>query len=94
MKLKPEEPELTGKWEMVNGRVRGDATSERIQWLTTTHLQEVAISKESGGWETLFKDPDDGRYWERTFPHGDWQGGGPPRLALLSVEEAQSKYEL
>lgn len=93
MKLKPEETELVGKLEMVNARVRGDATCERIHRLTTTHLQEVAISKESGGWDTLFKDPDDGRYWERTYPHSEMHGGGPPRLALLSMEEAQSNYE-
>ena len=94
MKLKPEETELIGKWETVNGGVRGDGTCERIEWLKTNHLQEVAISKQWGGWETLFKDPDDGRYWEQTYPQSEVQGGGPPRLTHLSVEEAQSKYEL
>ena len=60
----------------INGRVRGDATCQRIESLTTNDLQEVAISKQWGGWETLFRDPDDGRYWERTYPQGEMQGGG------------------
>jgi Immunity protein 27 len=59
MKLKPEETELIGRWENVNGRVRGDATCERVEWLTINHLQKIAVSKQRGGWETLFQDPDD-----------------------------------
>lgn len=94
MKLKPDEIELAGKWITVNGQVRADETCERIQWLTTCHLRKVAASKRWGDWETLFEDPDDGRFWERTYPQGEMQGGGPPRLSTLSREQAQAKYQL
>jgi hypothetical protein len=94
MKLKPSEVELVGKWLTVNNQVRGDETSDRIQWLTTHHLRKVASSKQWGEWETLFEDPDDGRMWERTYPQSEMQGGGPPRLSVLSLEKAKVKYQL
>jgi hypothetical protein len=88
MKLTPTETELIGRWEMVDGRVRGDATCERIEWLTSSYLEKIS----SSNWETLFRDPGDGRYWERTYPHGEMQGGGPPSLFVLSAEKALAKY--
>ncbi len=94
MKLRSSEVELVGKWVAVNNQVRGDETCERIQWLTAHHLRSVATSQPSGGWDTLFQDPDDGRFWERTYPQSEMQGGGPPRLSLLSREKAQAKYQL
>jgi hypothetical protein len=39
--------------------------------LTRQHLRQIAVSEGSGGWETLFQDPNDGRYWERTFPQSE-----------------------
>jgi hypothetical protein len=52
MKLRPTETELIGRWEMVDGRVRADATCERIEWLTTSCLEKIAASKNWGEWET------------------------------------------
>lgn len=93
MKIQPEETELSGRWLVENGSVHGDDTCQRIRWLTSQHLQKVAISKEWGAWETLFQDPDDGRYWEQTYPDSWMQGGGPPLLRQLSPQEAHAKYE-
>jgi Immunity protein 27 len=90
MKLLPTETEPIGKWEMVDGRVRGDGTCERIEWLTSRSLEKIAAS--GGGWEILFRDPEDGRYWERTYLHGEMHGGGPPSLVALSAEKAHAKY--
>src|SRR5438094_1244122 len=92
MKISPQETELIGKWVAEEGRVRADDTCTRIMWLTSNHLREVVVSKESGGWETLFIDPDDGRYWERTYPQSEMHGGGPPALICLSSEQAKAKY--
>jgi hypothetical protein len=72
MKLRPTETELIGRWEMADGRVRADATCERIEWLTSSYLEKIAAS--GGGWETLFRDPDDGRY------------GNPPILRVKCTE--------
>jgi hypothetical protein len=88
MKIKPEETDLFGKWEVVDGQVVSDATAERINALVDKYLEKVAGS----GWETLFRDPSDGRYWELTYPESSWHGGGPPRLTNLSPDQARGKY--
>jgi hypothetical protein len=45
-------------------------------------------------WETLYRDPNDGRYWERTYPHSDWHGGGPPCLTKITFDAAKEKYKV
>ena len=47
----------------------------------------------SAGWETLYRDPRDGRLWELTYPQSEMHGGGPRRLHVLSRDEAAAKYE-
>lgn len=94
MKLKPNETIVTGNWIEQDGKVIGDENENRIQWLIDNHLQQVAFSPVSGAWETLFKDPDDGRYWERTYPHSGMHGGGPLQLIYLTPEQAEEKYEM
>jgi immunity protein 27 of polymorphic toxin system len=91
-KLQPNERVLTGRWLVEDGRARGDAICDRIECLAVHHLQKVAISPDSGGWETLYRDPDDGRYWERTYPQSEMHGGGPPELKCLTFQEASKKY--
>ena len=92
MKLQPHETELTGKWIADGQEVHRDATCERVERLVADHLKQIALSEQWGAWETLFQDPDDGRYWERTYPQGELQGGGPPQLRCLSADEARRKY--
>ena|SRR5688572_8086782 len=92
MKLDFKETELIGKWILEGGQVRADAACERIRWLTSQHLRKVAMSNQWGAWETLFQDPDDGRYWEETYPQSEMHGGGPPTLRSLSEEQAKAKY--
>jgi hypothetical protein len=92
--LEPNETELAGKAILVSGEIRGDAVNERILWLTSRVLTRVAFHPEYGAWETLFRDPNDGRYWERTYPQGEKHGGGPPKISLISEEEARRKYKL
>ena len=92
MKINPQETELIGQWIVENGQVRGNATCDRIRWLTAHHLRKVAISKQFGAWEILFQDPDDGRYWEQIYSQGEMHGGGPPSLILVSTKAAENKY--
>ena len=94
MKLRPQETELVGKWVVEGGEAHGDATCERIEWLIEHQLEQIAFSPKWGAWETLFRDRGDGRYWERTYPQGEMQGGGPPRLSVLSPEKVRAKYEI
>jgi hypothetical protein len=94
MKLQPDETDIMGRWIEIPGGVRPDDTCRRIDWLLKEVLEEVAVSPEWGAWEVLFRDPSDGRYWERTFPEGDMHGGGPPRLRCISFDEAREKYPI
>jgi hypothetical protein len=88
--LQPSETDLVGRWVSANGKVSGDETTQRIQHLITDRLKRVAAT--SGGWDVLYQDPRDGRYWELTYPDSGMHGGGPPRLAWLSSEQARQKY--
>jgi hypothetical protein len=88
----PEEKEIIGNWVEKNSQVVEDAACERVKTLTEHYLVRLGVGEESGGWETLFRDPDDGRFWMRTYPHSEWHGGGPPALIQLSLEEARIKF--
>jgi hypothetical protein len=92
--LKPDEIDLIGSWIKDGGRVIGDSVELRIGHLISRHLQKIAVCLESGGWEVLYRDPRDGRYWELTYPHSEMHGGGPKRLANLSTIAATTKYRL
>ena len=94
MKLQPEEQLVKGSWVYANGSMQEDDQCRRIEWLIKTQLRQIASSPVFGDWETLFQDPTDGRYWERTYPQGDMHGGGPPELHLISEEDAKTKYKL
>jgi Immunity protein 27 len=92
--LKPDESDLVGRWIESDHQIRRDPVCERIEWLIANHLEEVAVSDQWGAWETLYRDPNDGRFWERTYPQGEMQGGGPPRLTVLGEERARQKYKI
>ena len=88
MNLKSDETDLRGVWSFVDGKMIANDACKRIESLVKHHLKQVA----GGGWETLYLDPNDGRYWEQTYPQGEMHGGGPPRLAVISKAEAEAKY--
>jgi hypothetical protein len=90
--LQPYETELTGNWIVKDTNVEKAEVCNRIEWLITEVLEKIAISKQWGAWETLYRDPGDGRYWECTYPKSGMHGGGPPALKCLSREKAQEKY--
>jgi hypothetical protein len=92
--LTPNETVLTGNWVFENGDMRGDAVEDRIGWLTSEKLVQVAIHPVYGAWEILYRDPSDGRFWELTFPHGEMQGGGPTQLQVISRDVAVDKYQV
>jgi len=90
-KLEKAETSLIGHWKMVDKAMTQDPVSDRIQWLTESSLREVSVDGDN--WSALYQDPEDGRYWELTYPQGHMQGGGPPALNLISPEEAKQKYD-
>ena len=70
-RIRPDESELVG----VSVREGHDATSARIHALIQEHLQRLGDA--DGGWSVLFRDPEDGRLWELTYPESELHGGGP-----------------
>jgi hypothetical protein len=86
--LGPEETELVGQWLDTGNRIEGDFVAARIEWLTSESLVRVAAT----GWTTLYRDLQDGRLWELTYPRGELHGGGPPRLAVIAPAAAAAKY--
>ena len=82
--LQPHETILTGNWLFEGTSVIGDDVCRRIEWLVDSHLEKLAT--DSSGWEALYRDPRDGRFWERTYPQGEMHGGGPPQLSVVSVK--------
>jgi hypothetical protein len=94
MKLQPDERLLTGSWICDTEVVRSDEVCKRIEWLIKNELTQIASSPQWGDWETLFQDTSDGRYWERTYPQGHLQGGGPPQLQVISEDDAKAKYKI
>ena len=89
-KITATETELTGTWLSQGGRLVADETCQRISELITSHLEERG--RDSSGWDVLYRDPDDGRLWELTYPQSQLHGGGPPQLRCLTLREAKGKY--
>ncbi len=93
--LTPDEVELKGDWKVQpDGTVRGDETCQRINWLIATQLEKMKVSPKEGGWRILYRDPKDGRYWEKTFDQSEMHGGGPPSLHQVTDSYAIDHYDL
>jgi hypothetical protein len=90
--LNPDEVLLEGRWIKAGAAVVADDIARRIEELISSHLTKVAASVD--GWEVLYLDEHDGRFWELSYPHKDWHGGGPPSLANLSKDQAERKFRL
>lgn len=88
--LRPEEELLTGHWVSSGDEIVGDETCNRIEQLVAGVLEKVA--SDSSGWDTLFQDPSDGRFWELYYPDSGAQGGGPPSIRHLEAKQVESKY--
>lgn len=90
--LQPEEKRLDGQWNVVDGLMVGDAVCDRIMKLVTKHLERIGT--DASGWDTLYRDPQDGRYWELVYLHSEMHGGGPPSLFQVEKNAVMAKYGL
>jgi Immunity protein 27 len=90
--LLPNETELTGRWQPVAGKMTADDTCSRIQELTNHQLTKIAT--DPSGWRVLYRDPQDSRLWELSYPQSELQGGGPPRLTCIPAHQAKATYGL
>ena len=87
-KLLPSEEKLIGRTIYTDGKLIADETYHRIRWLTSQHLQSIA----GMNWRILFQDPEDGRYWELSYPQRHRYGDGPPHLRTISPDEARKVF--
>jgi len=87
--LRANETVLVGAWVDAAIGVFGDETCKRIEALIRDNLKHVADHPKHGAWKSLYRDPGDGRFWERTYPNGELHGGGPP--TIRSITEAEAK---
>lgn len=83
-KPKPHETELKAAWATNQGKIRLDEVGERIEWLIQNYF--VKIGTINSGWDTVFQDPDDDRYWELIYPQSHLQDGGPALLRCIRAE--------
>lgn len=92
MKLRPNETELRGNWMFIESSIKADDVSKRIEILISSYLIEMCTDE--SGWNKLYQDPDDKRFWELTYPDSEMHGGGAPLLKNLSMQEAKEKYRI
>jgi len=92
MKIDKNETKIVGHWIFDGSKMIADEGCKRIDWLRSNYLK--LVSTDASGWLKLYQDPEDKRYWQLNFEHGEMQGGGPPSLILLSETEAKEKYNI
>ena len=90
--INSEEILLMGSWKMSDGKVVADEVCSRIETLKSSYLKKIAVDK--SGWETLYQDPNDNRYWLLIYPNSENQGGGAPTLKNITRTEAYEKFEI
>ena len=88
--LQAGETKLEGHLEVVDGRVRADDVTKRIEYLALHVLVKSATA--AHGWDTLYVDPSNGRLGELTDPASHMHGGGPPQLEAMDPSRARDKY--
>lgn len=90
--IAPTEFEIVGGFERKEGHLRPNANSHRIAELRNNLLQKIAGSARH--FSVLYRDPNDGRYWELVSRNPEGHGGGTKSLIFISDNEAKIKYQL
>jgi len=90
MTIKSNEEVLQGAWRVVNGKMQADETTQRIESLVHGYLKKIGADE--SGWDVLYVDPSDGRFWELVYLESESHGGGPPTLRHVTEAQAREKY--
>jgi len=91
-RLQSHETRLVGGFREFGDSIVRDEVCERIDQLIDHYLQHIKVHE--SGWDVLFRDPNDGRYWEYTHLQSEMHGCGPPSLICISPECAKQRYHL
>lgn len=81
MYLLPNETVLIGETYLVEGKVCKGSVFFRIEQLISASL--IKIKTDESGWNSIYQDPNDSRYWELSFPESHLQGEGVPVLKCV-----------
>ena len=92
MKLRPDEIRLQGSWTFENNEIKKDNIALRIDYLKDDYL--IRVGTDDSGWDILYQDPSDNRYWELVYTDSEIQGGGAPLLQNLSIDSVRKKYHI
>lgn len=87
--IDPSETTIACRWTISDGLVVADEACRRIDTLIGGYL--IALAHDESGWDVLYRDPADGRFWELTYPQSEMHGGGPAQLQLVAPEVARKK---
>ena len=90
--IESNETEILGHSIIVQGKIIDNDTTQRIFELVSRYL--IKLNHDQSGWDTLYRDPKDGRLWELFYPLSEIQGGGPPSLIVISLDKAIIKYTI
>lgn len=85
------ETELKGSVQVDGNAVYFDDISNRIIQLTNQNL--ILVAKDPSGWDSLYFDPRDGRFWELSYPNSERHGGGAPLLKVLDSCDERHKHK-
>ena len=91
-KISSYEKFIKGGWEKTSDGISFDENSKRIEFLVNEYLVEVAVDK--SGWNKLYQDPKDKRFWELEYQFGEMHGGGIPLLKMITHAEAKNKFNI
>jgi len=59
-----------------------ELTGNKALAFAAANLEEIRVDVVR--WVTEYRDPRDGSLWEMDYPHGEYHGGGSPRLRRVS----------
>lgn len=90
MEIDRNETEIIGKWVFEKDKVTPNENCKRINSLIKNHLQKIGADE--SGWNILYQDPEDNRYWELIYLESELQGGGPP--SLINIGNRLDKYHI
>ena len=90
--LAQSETVLHGNRIMKGGTIVADDVSKRIEYLTQNILKHVSTSDD--GWDKLYFDEADSRYWELIYLDSESHGGGTSTLQSISKDKVVKKYNI
>jgi len=78
------------KWNVVEDQVKPNKACARIEWLISDILKLVKV--DPAGWEKLYQDPKDNRFWLLFYPQAELHGGGPACLMEITLNEVELRF--